>query len=466
MENDAGVRCTLAFFVLNCTIVYAKTQIGRKQMSIEVLLFVIIGLVAVGAAVGMLISPNAVHSALFLILNFASVAFLYLMLDAPFLALVQVAVYAGAIMVLFLFVIMLLGAERTLTEIRQFKWLAPVTLTLALSFLIAVSIAVDQGNIDEQPVPDSAPMVRVVNALPDFQVADVYLNGELYEAGVVFGGLEDDEPTPFEEIEAGEYSVNVALAGDETRLLPLGSFSIERGDTLTLLLHGVIGSDVRPTVSAVPQDLAYFDDDSGNLTVVNAYDGSPVALLDAGSNRIFTGDEASRAPVIVERLETGEVAQVERVRDTGVGYVFVEVVDEAPSDNVIARPVEGTRVQDHASNLWVIAQDRVDENLVPVVLSLPTDTLPQFGSPEAIGGVLFTDYVLQFELVALLLLAAMVGAIVITQRGDVRPKPGRGIRRKVSRPLTSVIATQTGHSVEADGETAIQQPEQPEPAGD
>ena len=59
----------------------------------------------------MLLSHNAVHSALFLVLNFGAIAVLYLLLHAPFLFAVQITVYAGAIMVLFLFVMMLLGAE-------------------------------------------------------------------------------------------------------------------------------------------------------------------------------------------------------------------------------------------------------------------------------------------------------------------------------------------------------------------
>lgn len=57
-------------------------------------------------------SHNAIHSALFLILNMLTLAVLYLVLNAPFIAMVQITVYAGAIMVLFLFAIMLLGAER------------------------------------------------------------------------------------------------------------------------------------------------------------------------------------------------------------------------------------------------------------------------------------------------------------------------------------------------------------------
>ena len=80
-------------------------------MTVELILFLILALVAVATALGMLLSRNSVYSALFLVMNFATVAVFYLLLGAPFIAMVQVTVYAGAIMVLFLFVIMLLGTE-------------------------------------------------------------------------------------------------------------------------------------------------------------------------------------------------------------------------------------------------------------------------------------------------------------------------------------------------------------------
>ena len=76
------------------------------------LVFMLLAVIAVGSAIGMLVSRDAVHSALFLVLNFITIAVFYLVLNAPFIAMVQVTVYAGAIMVLFMFVIMLLGAER------------------------------------------------------------------------------------------------------------------------------------------------------------------------------------------------------------------------------------------------------------------------------------------------------------------------------------------------------------------
>ncbi len=76
------------------------------------LVFGMLAIVAIVAALMMVTSRNAVHSALWLVLNFATIAVFYVVLNAPFIAMVQITVYAGAIMVLFLFVIMLLGAEQ------------------------------------------------------------------------------------------------------------------------------------------------------------------------------------------------------------------------------------------------------------------------------------------------------------------------------------------------------------------
>jgi len=74
--------------------------------------FLLVALGAVAGAIGMLVSPNPVHSALFLVGTLFCVAAVYLLLGAEFLAIVQIIVYAGAIMVLFLFIIMLLNLRR------------------------------------------------------------------------------------------------------------------------------------------------------------------------------------------------------------------------------------------------------------------------------------------------------------------------------------------------------------------
>ncbi len=81
-------------------------------MTLELILFIIFALIAAVSAVLMITRSNPVISALFLILNFAALAGLYLTLHAQFIAVTQVIVYAGAIMVLFLFVLMLLNPQK------------------------------------------------------------------------------------------------------------------------------------------------------------------------------------------------------------------------------------------------------------------------------------------------------------------------------------------------------------------
>lgn len=97
-------------------------------MSLEMILFFILALIAIATAVGMLLSRSTVYAALYLVVNFVSVAIFYLLLDAPFIALSQIAVYAGAIMVLFLFVIMLLGLENIAGELDWKKLVWPLVM--------------------------------------------------------------------------------------------------------------------------------------------------------------------------------------------------------------------------------------------------------------------------------------------------------------------------------------------------
>jgi NADH-quinone oxidoreductase subunit J len=85
-------------------------------MTLPFLLFFVCALVAILGSVALIAAKEPIHSALALILVMMSLAVLYLLLGAPFVAAVQILVYAGAIMVLFIFVIMLLNAgeeERT-----------------------------------------------------------------------------------------------------------------------------------------------------------------------------------------------------------------------------------------------------------------------------------------------------------------------------------------------------------------
>jgi len=126
-------------------------------MNIQLVLFFVLALVAIATALGMLVSRNAVYAALFLVLNFATVAVFYLLLDAPFISVAQVTVYAGAIMVLFLFVIMLLGGEK-LNYPSKLHWQRPAAIVLGvILFAEAVVIVLGQRGLlpMDYPLPDS-----------------------------------------------------------------------------------------------------------------------------------------------------------------------------------------------------------------------------------------------------------------------------------------------------------------------
>jgi NADH-quinone oxidoreductase subunit J len=98
----------------------------------ELVLFLITAVIAVVGALLMVLSRNAVHSALYLLLNFGAIAVLYLLLNSPFLFAVQLTVYAGAIMVLFLFVVMLLGVEKVEDTPNRLRWQTPLAAVLGL----------------------------------------------------------------------------------------------------------------------------------------------------------------------------------------------------------------------------------------------------------------------------------------------------------------------------------------------
>ena len=102
-----------------------------------ILFFVIVALVAICAAAAVIMVRSAVHSALFLVLTLFCVAVLFLSLGAEFLAAVQVLVYAGAIMVLFLFVIMLLNVGRE-EEVASPSWRA---LTMLVGGVLGLELA-------------------------------------------------------------------------------------------------------------------------------------------------------------------------------------------------------------------------------------------------------------------------------------------------------------------------------------
>ena len=103
------------------------------------LLFILFGALAIGCALAMVAQRNPLYSAISLIGVFISLACLYVMLAAPFIAAVQVIVYAGAIMVLVVFVIMLLNVEEEERRPRRLRFLVPLAVGLAAILIAEVA---------------------------------------------------------------------------------------------------------------------------------------------------------------------------------------------------------------------------------------------------------------------------------------------------------------------------------------
>jgi NADH-quinone oxidoreductase subunit J len=131
-------------------------------------LFIILGVFAVMSALMVVFSKNPIHSVLYLVLTFFAIAGEYILLDAQFIAIVNIIVYAGAIMVLFLFVIMLLNLNKE-TEPHKAQWMkfmAVVTGGLLLMVLVGSLKGVD--TLTQKPLEASTGLIK--------NLADVLFN--------------------------------------------------------------------------------------------------------------------------------------------------------------------------------------------------------------------------------------------------------------------------------------------------
>ncbi len=114
-------------------------------MPLDNVVFWVFAPISIGSAVAMLFQRNAVHAALFLIVNFFTIAVFFLVLGAPFLFAVQIIVYAGAIMVLFLFVIMLLGVDRDESLIERIRGQRMLAILLGAAIALELVFAIRAG---------------------------------------------------------------------------------------------------------------------------------------------------------------------------------------------------------------------------------------------------------------------------------------------------------------------------------
>lgn len=119
--------------------------------------FIVTGLIGLLAAIAMVATRNMVYSALYMVIVFLATAVLYLIYQAPLIAMLQITVYAGGIMVLFLFVIMLIGVEK-MSHVENLRWQRPLAFILAASLSAEVIYLAFRQN----------PLLTAVEVNPDF----------------------------------------------------------------------------------------------------------------------------------------------------------------------------------------------------------------------------------------------------------------------------------------------------------
>jgi NADH:ubiquinone oxidoreductase subunit 6 (subunit J) len=425
----------------------------------ETVLFLIGGSIALLGAIVMLMSKNAVHSALGLVLTMGALAFLFLLLDAPFLAMIQITVYAGAIMVLFIFVIMLLGAEKL--DLRERFPLVPILgAALAASLFFAIATPLLTDNIDLIEPPPAHPQVRFVHAAADVGSVAVSLESAL-QSRALAENLSLREASPFLTVPPGDYQLSITPEGGEALTAPI---SLAAGSIQTVIAYGT-GS--APQLATITEDLSTVQEArNGRITVFNAFDPqTPVSMVDFGSDF-----DSNDTVTFASGIPYGASSETRLLEEGSYSLAFVRGEggrDVNPGvDNVLARDTAYEQQRDLSRLIVLFADRQLNGDLRASISLVDAPTRASFGGPRAIGIELFTTYMLPFQLLAILLLAAMVGAIVLTRNVVTPPKQRVNVRRRVARPLPNVIASQTGHPVVEDAQQLPAETDQREPSGD
>ncbi len=165
---------------------------------VPVLVFAAISLVTLGAAIAVVTNKNILHSAYYLVLAFVGVAGIYVMLEAPFIAVIQVLIYIGAIAILVIFAIMLtrrLMSKDMEQRNKQWIWAALGSLVLfgVLGWLVYnASWPVVEGAVPQDPITLMGQELLSTYVVP-FEIASVLLLAAL--VGSILIGREKDQET-------------------------------------------------------------------------------------------------------------------------------------------------------------------------------------------------------------------------------------------------------------------------------
>ena len=127
--------------------------------------FAAFGVLTVGGGLGVVTSRNLIHAALFLIVSLFGVAGFFVLLEAPFLAAVQVLVYIGAIAVIVIFAVMLTRSVASMAEARTSQWLTAVVTAIGLLVALGFVLLSQFGTVDAPQAAVPAESVARLGAL-------------------------------------------------------------------------------------------------------------------------------------------------------------------------------------------------------------------------------------------------------------------------------------------------------------
>lgn len=440
-------------------------------------LFLAVSFVAVLAAGMMLTRQNAVHSALFLIVNFGCVAFLYLMLDAPFLAMVQVTVYTGAIMVLFLFVIMLLGAETTTDTSGRMRWLGLAGSAVAILLLLIFAFPIASDMLaDEMAAPqDTRAQLRVINAIPggeaeEFTVMEMGFAMPLVgtiSANVALDAVDQamadkrldavaysdsrEEISGYTELEAGAYTVAVGVDDGSYVSGPVFTKDLVLPPDSAFSLVVFENQEGLVDVTVLSDDISAPEVGMMRLTLFNAVTDRQVSLVDVGqyTARRTLCDDSSCNSLIPHRLLIDQLPAGDHISIAlDEGEYNLAFVDQ--NQNILRTLADYKAERGLIETRVLVREPGVPGSQASYRAAVFNAIgVPAFGSPESVGQVLFIEYVLPVMLVGMLLLVALIGVIVLARPDALAQAERRRInrRRRVNRPLVSVISQQTGADV-------------------
>ncbi|MEO1644983.1 MAG: DUF4397 domain-containing protein, partial [Chloroflexota bacterium] len=263
--------------------------------------------------------------------------------------------------------------------------------------------------------------------------------------GVRFG-----DTTDFFGLDAGEYPVTIADADGE--VIFDNVVALEADQVVTVVAYG----QDEVSLAFVPNVLAVNDEDVATFNVLNIAVDAPVSLVDLGSDReLDVADGEITDAVLATDIGYAELAAAFTLPDRRYNLRFVQEING--DFEIIGLSGQMLDVEEGTERTLILTPDfestaNAEGNYRSQVFDSELNIQDPFGSPGDIGGLLFIDYLLPVNLVGFLLLVALVGVIVLTRPEGIQSKRRSTVnrRRKVSRPLVSVISQQTGSDVVVD----------------